>query len=84
VDYSTAYSLRRVTSLDPEGSVAVVAVEKDTAAWNAGLRPGTLITKVNDQPVRRPIDFHRAVGDRQGPVRITTSGVDGGSVIIVP
>jgi serine protease Do len=84
IDYSTAYSLDRVTSLDPDGSVAVKIVRQDSPAWQAGLRPGALITKVNNQSVRRPSDFYRAVEGAPGPVSLTTSDVDGGSQVTVP
>jgi len=46
-------------------TVQVKAVERDSAAWRSGLRPGDEIASVNRSPVRSVRDFLRAVDQQQ-------------------
>ena len=52
-------------------SVAVTEVERGTPAWEAGLRPGMLISQVDRRPVRTPREFFAAVSGKTGPVQLT-------------
>ncbi len=61
VDYGTALSLKRISTLDPEGCVIVTDVKKDSAAWRAGLRIGSVISHVDDEGVTTPEQFYAAV-----------------------
>ena len=75
VDYATALPpalfRQHAHEMDPEGRVAVVAVETGSASWNAGLRPGEFISQVGTRRVRTPEDFMRGVADLDGTVRLT-------------
>ena len=80
VDFATAMP-RTVASTDlvlPDNrrSVAVVQVDADSPAWEAGIRPGTYITHVEGERVGTPADFRRAVANRRGAVRVTIVGQD--------
>ncbi|MBM4148285.1 MAG: DegQ family serine endoprotease [Lentisphaerae bacterium] len=46
-----------------ERGVVVSDVEQGSAAWNAGIRPGMVITSVNRKPVSSVRDFHSALAD---------------------
>ncbi len=46
--------------------VVIVDMQPDTAAWDAGLRPGDVITAVNRRDVRDLRDFLTAVDNPQG------------------
>jgi serine protease Do len=68
---------------DPS-QVAVRKVDRDSAAWRAGLRTGQRISHVLDQRVTRPSDFFRAVAEMEGDVelRLIEPGGDSRQVII--
>ena len=84
VDYSTALSTNKVVGgLDPQGSIAVKSVEADSPAWKAGLRRGVLVSHVNNQRVRKPRDFHEAVRDQDGVVKLVTFDLNGRSILVV-
>lgn len=51
-------------------AVAVTKVEQDSPAWKAGIRPGNLITHVENHPVATPKEFFAAVSGKAGPVRL--------------
>ncbi len=72
VDYATAVQeVYSATANFPLGeALAVTDVEKESPAWEAGLRPGSLITHVERSPVRTPKDFHQAVTGKTGPVSL--------------
>ena len=74
VDYATALPqglLRQVwPQLPADGSLAVIQVERDSASWKAGLRPGTLISHADGERVSSPEAFFAAVADKHGPIRI--------------
>jgi serine protease Do len=79
VEYATAAPAFRdsIRHLDPLGCVAVLEVERDSAAWKAGLRAGQFITHVDDARVLTPKQFYAAVEERQEEeevsLRVTTS-----------
>jgi S1-C subfamily serine protease len=52
--------------------VVVSEVESGSAAEQAGLKPGQLVSRVEGRPVRNPREFARAVEGRSGPVRLET------------
>jgi S1-C subfamily serine protease len=77
VEHTTAVPMFgfRVADMDPEGCVAVLAVDYDSAAWKAGLRPGNFISHVNGKRVSTPSEFFAAVADQTQAVHIRlTSG----------
>ena len=51
-------------------TVAVSDVEKGTPAWEAGLRPGMLISHVGRTAVNTPRQFRQAISAKTGPVDI--------------
>jgi S1-C subfamily serine protease len=51
--------------------LAVLSVEPDTPAWNAGLRPGYGILSVNRQAVESPDEFYQQVADANSEVTLT-------------
>jgi S1-C subfamily serine protease len=67
VDYATALDAVQLTeaissnSFDPDGCVLVSDVERDSAAWQAGVRPGMFISHVGGKRVSTPNEFRRAV-----------------------
>ena len=56
------------------GGVVITEVQPGSPADDAELKPGQIIIAVEDQPVRSPIDFARAIKDRRGPVVCTIEG----------
>ena len=78
VDYSTASPLFREQSrdLDPEGSVAVLDVERDSAAWKAGFRPGDFVSHVGRSRVATPTQFREAVASQKGAVTMRLTATD--------
>lgn len=72
VDYATAVQEAYSSSASfPLGeALAVTQVEKGSPAWDAGLRPGTLVTHVERSPVRNPKEFRQAVAAKTGPVSL--------------
>ncbi len=60
-------------------AVAVIEVEHGTPTWEAGIRPGMLISHVERAAVRTPRQFREAVANKAGPVRVQVTG-EGGSV----
>lgn len=76
VDYATAIPRfsERSRFVDEEGCVAILAVERGSLAWEAGLRPRDFISHVGDKRVSRPDEFHSAVenaGSREVEVLLT-------------
>lgn len=81
VDYLSAVLLKQGRELLPfgagpdygalaKGGVAARVVEEGTAAWEAGLRRGAIISHVGKTPVETPADFHSAVAEQEGPVEL--------------
>ena len=88
VDYATALPqtlLRQVVpQLAPGGSLAVTHVERDSTSWKAGLRPGTLVSHVDGQPVSTPEEFFAAVAENPGSIRIRRLAETPREVIVAP
>ena len=62
-----------------ERGVVVQGVEKQSPAAQAGLEPGDVITAVGDRPVRRQLDFQRAlIGCKNGDTLALTVRRRGG------
>lgn len=78
VDYATASPLFREQSrdLDPEGSVAIVDVDRDSVAWKAGFRPGDFVSHVGKSRVATPQQFREAVATQRGPVTMRLTAAD--------
>lgn len=57
--------------------VLVLEVEEDTPAWNAGLREGDVIVKVNRRAVKTPDDVLQAVEGADPPVLLNIRRGDG-------
>ncbi len=76
VDYTTAAPafVSQNLDLDPEGSVAVIDVVRDSAAWKAGMRPGEFISHVGATPVATPEEFYKAAGGEAGSVVVRLTG----------
>jgi S1-C subfamily serine protease len=81
IEYATATNQFRDHSrdLDPEGCLAVVEVEKDSAAWKAGFRAGDFVSHVGKSRVATPKQFQQAVADLRGNVALKLSGATTGS-----
>lgn len=80
VDYATAVlgGPRLFGNPPPlEAPVAISAVEPQSAAWKAGLRPGTMISHVFQTAIDQPEAFHQQVLGRQGVVTLRLVDPDG-------
>ena len=49
-----------------ESGVVVKRTEMGSAAYKAGIRPGTLIVRVNRTPIKTPEEFYKAVEEAEG------------------
>jgi serine protease Do len=78
VDYSTASPLFREQSrdLDPEGSIAVLDVDRDSPAWKAGFRPGDFVSHVGKTRISTPKQFRDAVDSQKGPVTMRLTATE--------
>lgn len=56
------------------GGVAISEVQPGSPADDAELKPGQIVTAVEDQPVRSPAEFAKAVADRKGDVTLRVEG----------
>jgi S1-C subfamily serine protease len=81
VDYATAvqdaYSFSAAAGVPLGEAIAVTEVEKGTPAWDAGLRPGMLVSHVERTAVQTPKDFRNAVSKKSGPVELRVAGQSG-------
>lgn len=55
---------------DPKGCVAVLAVDRDSPTWKAGLRAGQYISHVGNRRVETPREFYDTVDQLSGVVRL--------------
>jgi S1-C subfamily serine protease len=72
-----------VKSLD----LAVVAVEKDSAAWQAGVRAGHVIVDVGGQRARTPAQFLEIVSQKSSQsvvLKVWSTGTDGFVANVLP
>lgn len=81
VEYATATTQFRDHSrdLDPDGCLGVIDVEKDSAAWKAGFRPGDFISHVGRSRTSTPKQFYQATADLRGNVSLKLSGLTAGA-----
>ena len=88
VDYATALPQALMRQAWPQGvsssSLAVIDVERDSACWKAGLRPGTVFSHVDGQAVTTPPEFFAAVIDKSGPVRLQRISDPPGEITVAP
>ncbi|MCX7355023.1 MAG: DegQ family serine endoprotease [Alphaproteobacteria bacterium] len=64
--------------------IEVATVDRDSAAWQAGLRPGDIVTAVNREPVTTIDGFTRSVrATAQGPIALNLIRGDSRMVLIV-
>jgi serine protease Do len=68
-------------AVDPDGCVAVLAVERDSPAWKAGLRRGQYISHVGLQRVATPKEFYAAVADENREVRLHMTAARGDDAV---
>ena len=54
--------------------MGVVDVEKDSAAWKAGFRPGDFVSHVGNSRVATPKQFYQVTVDLRGSVTLKLSG----------
>lgn len=67
---------------DIPGGVLVSEVQADSPAARADLKPGTVITRVNDRQVESPGAFYEAVLGQKGPVELTLLPSDVGQAAL--
>ncbi len=82
IDYATAVSpelIRSGLGGNRRGALklAILSVDPDTPAWNAGLRPGHSVVSVDGVTVESPEDFYRQVQVELGPVALSVFRGDG-------
>lgn len=78
IDAQERYGFRLGVDVDMMAPKAtVLAVAQGSAAEAAGLRPGNVIVKVGEMPVRNGIEFHLALIDRKPGVPLPI-GIDRG------
>lgn len=75
VDYATAVvpatQLQQLLQIDRAGNaLGVSQVEPESVAWQAGMRPGSLLTHVNGQRVTKPDQFFETVEALEGDVSV--------------
>ncbi len=78
VEYATAAPLfhEQARELDPAGCVGVIAVERDSPAWKAGLRVGDFVSHVGQSRVTTPREFYDAVNTLDGEAVFKLTAVE--------
>lgn len=76
VDFSTVlngttYSDRILEAL-VKGGVGVTEVAPGSAADNAGIKPGQIITEIDGTKIHTPDEFRKVVAERKGAVKLKT------------
>jgi serine protease Do len=88
IDYATALPQTLLRQVWPQlvagNCLAVTEVNRDSASWKAGLRPGTLVSQVDGQAVTTPDEFFAAVAEKSGPVRLQRVSDTPGEVTVAP
>lgn len=62
-----------------DDGVIITDVEEATLAWEAGLRPGTLVSHVDGERIHNPRQFHRVVAGKTGSVQLQLADRNGRS-----
>ena len=87
VEYTTAIRDFPLVShlVDEKGCVVITSVERDSAAWQAGLRPRLFVSHVNGKRVSNPREFFTAVEKLNEAVtlQLTRPQGDDGTMITV-
>jgi serine protease Do len=84
VDYASVAmheNLAAAQFLPLEGCLVVVNVERDSPAWQAGIRPGLFIERVGEQRVTNPAEFFQAVGDQLNLVSLRVIAANGTAAV---
>lgn len=68
----------------PNGILAAIDVQRDSPAWRAGLRSGSLFTHVDDKRVTTPKEFLSEVAGKSGDVRLKLISGAAETVIVSP
>ncbi len=72
VDYTSLIVQAPTRRTDPIPTGVLIAdVQPGSAAEQARLKPGEIITHVNQRPVLHPAAFYQAASDRTGPLELT-------------
>ncbi len=84
VDFATAipHFFYKSHQIDPNGCVAIVEVDRESAGWKSGLRPWTFVNFVDGERVSTPKDFYGAVQKRSGNVRLRLTVAEGSNTPI--
>ena len=81
IDYPSAHR-----DIDPQqkmgfrildAGVLIVDVDSDSPAWDIGLRPGMVVTHVQNVPVENPAEFRRQAKHLAGPVELRLGALPG-------
>ena len=60
-----------------DDGVIVTSVDKQTQAWEVGMRPGIMVSHVERQGIKNPKEFHEAVSGKSGAVKLRTADSNG-------
>lgn len=81
VDYATT---KRVATLDVHGCVVVSQVQKDSAAWKAGIRIGQVINAIGGKHrVTTPNEFYEHIESLEGEVSLSLYNLGGDRTLVV-
>ena len=69
-------------SIDPNGCVVASQIKIGSPVWNAGLRPRSIISKVDGKEVKTPGDFYRVANlSAERPVELIVIDTDTGEIV---
>ena len=81
VDYASAgiepFSRQSLAGVSFDDGVIVTDVDERSPTWEAGLRPGMLVSHVAGREVHNPREFRDAVSGKNGPVQLKLADLDG-------